>query len=238
MRSLTASLLVLGLAAVIVMAGCGGNGFDLQGLQIRATPTTMHAIAGQKCIFLVQVTHGGGGGAVTISVTAPGTVTSVEPASITGDQVCEVTVTPSPATVGTSVPVSIRGERGSESDSEEQTIMVLAGSDGLGPAATQLRNTFVDWLAANRPDLGITDATAWTGTIVRPDSTVVAYYLFFSDQWEMGLSWHVMIPPNDWAVMYLRDRDTETRPSMALEIQSVSGATTPFEVSPPLQPYR
>ena len=47
------------------------------------------------------------------------------------------------------------------------------------------------------PELGITVETEWTPTIVRPHILVLMYDPFFSQDWEMGLRWHVMIPPVD-----------------------------------------
>jgi hypothetical protein len=85
-----------------------------------------------------------------------------------------------------------------------------------------MRDKFIPWLAAEHPELGITDETEWTPTVVRPHIMVVMYYLFFSEEWEMGVSWHVTIPPHDWSRIYLRHRYTETTPSHGFELSSVS----------------
>jgi len=52
------------------------------------------------------------------------------------------------------------------------------------------------------------------------------YYLFFSPEWEMGLRWHVMIPPHDWAEIYLRRR-SELSSTRAWRIHSVDGQLEP-----------
>lgn len=41
----------------------------------------------------------------------------------------------------------------------------------------------------------------------------------------MKISWHNMIPPNDWTEVYLRHRGTESKPSLDFKIDSVSGKT-------------
>jgi hypothetical protein len=73
---------------------------------------------------------------------------------------------------------------------------------------------------------------------VSPDTAIVSYYLFFSEEWEMGISWHVMMAPYDWAVMYLRPRSAKTTPTYGLRIESFSSGDTPREVEPPAQVYR
>ncbi|MDH5440147.1 MAG: hypothetical protein OEZ48_03915 [Candidatus Bathyarchaeota archaeon] len=39
-------------------------------------------------------------------------------------------------------------------------------------------------------------------------------------EWEIGVSWHVMIQPQDRARIYLRNRYTEATPSYAFELSS------------------
>ena len=39
-------------------------------------------------------------------------------------------------------------------------------------------------------------------------------------EWEIGVSWHVMIPPHDQARIYLRNRYTEATRSYAFELSS------------------
>lgn len=49
----------------------------------------------------------------------------------------------------------------------------------------------------------------------------------------MPLSWHNMIAPYDWTEVYLRHRDTESKPSLDFKIDSVSGKTAPHAETPP-----
>ena len=93
-----------------------------------------------------------------------------------------------------------------------------------GTAAASMRDLFIPWLAANRAELDIDEQTEWEGTIVRPHILVVSHYLYFSDEWELHVFWHVMIPPYDWARIELRRRFEETLPSLAFEVPSVSAA--------------
>ena len=87
------------------------------------------------------------------------------------------------------------------------------------------------------PEFGIDTETQWTGTIVKPHILVVSHYLFFSEDWELGVMWHHMIPPYDWAQIYLRRRYIQFHPRYAFEISSLSAdpEEEPFPVEPPAQ---
>lgn len=98
---------------------------------------------------------------------------------------------------GDTLTVVITGEQGGLGQTETVTIIV-SGASGLydiASYATELRDRFIPWLAGNHPELGITDETEWTGTVVKPNIAVVMYYLFFSEEWEMDLRCYVMTPP-------------------------------------------
>jgi len=96
-----------------------------------------------------------------------------------------------------------------------------------------MRDKFIPWLAANYPEFGITSETEWTGTVVNPNFLVVMHYIFFSEDWEMYVEWHVTIPPDDYARIYLRHRFTEARPSYAFEISSVEAQEEPHAIEVP-----
>lgn len=196
---------------------------------------TMDSIAGQRCVFLVAVADEGQGSgegeAVDITATAPGAAVTVDPQAITPGQVAEVTVIPDKASTDETLTVNIKGERGGL-QTETRTIVVWVGEDTLEPYATDVRDRFIPWLAANYPEFGITTETEWTGTVVRPRILVVTFYLFFSEDWEMGVSWHVTIPPHDWTRIYLRHRATEVSPSYAFEISSLDAQEEPHAIDP------
>ena len=199
------------------------------------------SIVGQRVVFLVVVADEGEGvgkgETVSISATAAGSVT-VDPQAIAPGQVTEVTVIPDEASVGENVTLTVRGERGRLGRAETVAFSVAEGEDTRGPEATALRDRFVAWLAVDHPELGITNQTEWTGTIVSPIWLVVSHYLFFSEDWEMHVSWHVMIAPYDWAKIDLRHRFTEARPSYAFEISSVSANEEPHVIEPPESVWR
>lgn len=62
---------------------------------------------------------------------------------------------------------------------------------------------------------------------------MVSHYLFFSEEWELHIEWHIMMPPDDWARIDLRHRFDELEPSYAFEISSVNATSSepvPMEV--------
>ena len=103
----------------------------------------------------------------------------------------------------------------------------LPGQDTSEPAAIDMRDRFIPWLAQHHPELGITGTTEWTGTIISPHILIVRYYMFFSEEWEMGIRWHVMIPPHDWAEIYLRHRHNNLSSVHAFKIDSVGAGDDP-----------
>jgi hypothetical protein len=152
----------------------------------------------------------------------------------------EVTIVPEPVAEGSEpveVDVAITGSRGGVERAVKVTLAVVPGTDELGAEAADHLGPFVEWLAGNRPELGIDPETSWQST---PGSwvLVVNHYAFFSEDWELELSWHVMVPPADWARIALRHRWTEVKPSLAFEISSFTERTQPREIPPPDHVWR
>ena len=198
----------------------------------------LYTVPNQKCLFLVSLDENQtaqGSKAVTISATAPGCQVTVFPQTITSGKVAEVTVVSTEANVGKNVTVTIQGERGGVKQKKTVTFEVIAEEDReetLGPEAVNMRNNFSQWLSINHPELGISNETAWTGTVVNTRVLVVMHYMFLSEDWEMYVTWHVMIPPYDWARIYLRHRYNQTTPTYAFEISTIQEQAQPqaFEV--------
>ncbi len=123
-----------------------------------------------------------------------------------------------------------------------KTASVLPWDDDRGDQAAEILGLFTSWLAENRPEIGVTPETEFEGTYLAPQLLVVSHYGFFDDEWEIGLSWHVMIPPDDFSEIYLRPR-SELRPTVAFRIGSWQTAldTGDFqiaEVEPPFEVVR
>jgi hypothetical protein len=188
-------------------------------------------IGGQPVVFLVVVGGSPSAGPVEITATAEGAAAAVEPEALAAGAVGEVQVVPQPVAGEESLVVTIAGNRGNVERSESRTLTLVEGEDGLADEAAARLEPFMAWLAASRPELGLTPETELEGT---PGSwvLVVNHYVYFSDAWEIDLAWHVMIAPDDWARIDLRRRWTESQPSRAFEISSVTGGGEPHETAP------
>ena len=235
-------LVMTSILAVWPIVSCGGG--EATPFSMQVIPEKMEdSIAGQRCVFLLTVEDSGEGNAVNISATAPGSTVTVNPQAITAEQVAEVMVVPDEASTGSTLTVTINGERDGLRQTETVTVDVLEGlgevEDELAGTAAEMRDKFIPWLAENHPELNITNETGWMPSIVLPHIMVVMYHLFFSEDWEMGVQWHVTIPPHNWTRIYLRDRTTEVSPSYAFEISSWSTPREePHAIEPPESVWR
>lgn len=207
---------------------------------INGEPFFKYSIAGQHFVFLVTITDEGQESEVPvhISATATGAEVVIYYEDIFEGEVAEVVVIPAPASIGQIIEVTITGTRGSASDEKIASFEVAEGEDDRQEYATELLDEFVSWLATNHPELGITADTTWNGTMVSPVWLVVSHYLFFSEEWELHIEWHIMVPPYDWAKIDLRRRFDELAPSYAFEISSVDAASEPVPMEVPETVWR
>lgn len=229
---------------MLLIAGCGRDSgssttssappTDDTPFELLVEPDQHWPIApGQLVVTLVSPV--GGSSPVTISAATTGPAT-VDPAEIQIEPgaVGEFTLVAEQAAVGSQLTLELTARRGTQTESNSLTIDVVDWPDDLEEFATDLRDRFVSYLEAEHPDLGITTDTEWTPTITKPEILVVKHYLFFSEEWEMGLIWHVTVPEHAWSRMYLRPRD-ELAPTIGFEIPSYpdpESTPVPWEPEP------
>jgi hypothetical protein len=213
-------------------------------LVLAVTPLTVRdSIPGQHLVLLITLARDDHPeqSPATVTVSADGATVSPTSTILAGSDVREIVVAPAALAAAASeeqpvearVPVVVTVARGDTRHRSVVTLRVTPGTDELEPAAREHLQRWVGWLAAEHPELGIGRDTAWTPSIVQPHILVVSHYLYFSPDWELGLTWHVMIPPHDWSRIYLRPRD-EVAPALGFELPSVSDPTSiPREIEPP-----
>jgi hypothetical protein len=234
--------IVIGVVGVAAFPPTSGEPEEDSAFSINVTPEQLSgdSIAGQHCVFLVTITDDGEESElpVNISAQAPGAEVFICHEDIFAGEVAEVVVTPAQASVGKNVTVTITGNRGSLTDKEVVNFEVIEGEDDRGEYAAELLDRFIPWLVANHPELRITEDTAWNGTMVSPQWLVVSHYLFFSDEWEAHIYWHIMIPPYDWARIDIRHRFDQLAPSYAFEISSLTADDLPIAIEVPETVWR
>lgn len=191
----------------------------------------------QKVVLLVIVKDTGEGvgygEAVEVSATTTNAEISVDNPVIKPGEVAEVNVLPDLSSINKILTITINGVRSGINQNVTIDLEVIDWEDDLGEVASEMRDKFIPWLATNHHEFDITSETEWTGTIVNPRNLVVMHYMFYSENWEIYLTWHVMIPPYDWTRMYLRSRFTDVQSSYAFEISSIQGGEQPHSIELP-----
>jgi hypothetical protein len=160
---------------------------------------------------------------VTISASADGATVTVSPSEIRDGEVAEVTLVADPADSERPIELTVTARRGDIEQTSTRSTTVFTWEDDRGDYAGPLLDVFTAWLAANRPELGIETDLGFTGSMVAPGLLIVSHYCYMTNEWELGLSWHVMVPPDDWADLYLRPRD-EAAPTLAFRLASQAAA--------------
>jgi hypothetical protein len=182
------------------------------------------------------VVKDGGAAAAPVTLTASASKAAIlrilPAAQLTPGTVGEVWVVPDASAVETTAAVTITASRGGMTRTAERTIPVFPMVDERAAEARPHFDRWVAWLASAHPELGITAATDWQPEFVST-LLVVSHYAYWSADWELTVAWHIMIAPYDWSEIHLRHRWTESAPSLAFRIDSVSGSTTPHAVEPP-----
>ena len=241
---------VIAIVAIATLLPTSGEADENTAFHINVIPETpeeiyeelfyKESIAGQHFVFLVTITDEGQGGQlpVRISAKARGAEVVIYQQDIVEGQVAEVVVIPKQASIGKTIKVTITGKQGKLTDKKVVSFKVVEGEDDRQEYAGILLDRFVSWLATNHPELGITEDTAWNGTMVSPVWLVVSHYLFFSEEWEVHISWHIMVPPYDWAKIDLRHRFDELEPSYAFEISSLNATSEPVPTEVPETVWR
>ncbi len=245
------------LAPAVVACGNGETEINPEDIPFFMDVVPVHmadTIAGQSCVFMVTITDDTrttttnnttttvAGTPVKITAEASGASVTVGPEAISAGYVAEVVVVPEDASTGNTISVTITGQRGEFIRTEIATLNVREKPEDIIAKtifATALRDIFVTWLEENEPDLKITSDVEWTGALIYPYGPVeIGYYLFFSEEWEMGVRWNNSEGFDDWAKIYLRMRTIEVAPSKAFEIASMKAGDEPHPIPPPKGVWR
>lgn len=67
------------------------------------------------------------------------------------------------------------------------------------------RDEFLPWLEANYPEFGDIAGLEWDSYFTYPGIWVVEHWTFLSEKYELRICWHVMIPPYDWSMLWIRE---------------------------------
>lgn len=236
MRSLP---LLAGLALVWGAVGCQSTGVDPDvAFTLASSPEHVNrVIPGSRPLILVTA-ESDSTAPIALSGTASveGIPISIEPATIAAGDVAEVWATVPVVAEEIAVTITVSGRRGTVERQLAFEASLVPGEDDLFATATDIAAVFLDELQGDVSGLpadptGLTSGTPVAGLLV------VSHYAWFTPEYEIGLGWHIMIAPDDFAELYLRPRDALS-PSQAFRLDSWStalagGAHTITEIPTP-----
>ncbi|MGD9995603.1 MAG: hypothetical protein AB7L17_02905 [Ilumatobacteraceae bacterium] len=136
--------------------------------------------------------------------------------------------------------VTVTASRDDAHSSVDVAAIEAPGTDDLAPMATDIAAVYLRDLA-DTSGLPATVDELTGGTPVA-GLLVVSHYAWFTDEYEIGLAWHIMIAPDDFSELYVRPRG-ELAPTQAWRIDSWStalagGSYSLTEIEPPAEVMR
>jgi hypothetical protein len=194
------------------------------------------AIPGERICFVLDVEdRDQSNGAPTITAAGDGlTIDSISTPPPGSDDLIELWVTIEPTSVETVAHLTVTAGESNDAGGdwvETRSILVTPVADDRREASQAYFDRWIEWLARNRPELGITSATEWDPMYVSP-LWIVSKYAFWSDEWEMVVAWHIMVPPDDFTEVYLRRRWDDLDYSLAFRQDSFANDSEPRAIEP------
>lgn len=136
--------------------------------------------------------------------------------------------------------ITLTGKRKDQTDSLNLYVHIVNWSDPLklSEIASNKKTEFILWLNTNYPSIKIDNQTEWEIFLTYPQTLIVEHYTLLSEYYEMRLCCHIMIPPHDWSMIRLRERNCST-PFIAARQDSAYGSIhqIPVEEYPILYGY-
>jgi hypothetical protein len=214
-------LTTLASLAIIIAAACGDDDDAGGPFELVVSPEFIQGLYGDipNTALVTIEDEAGSSGEVTLEATSDDLEMSIEPSTIEDGEVAELTITSEPVTDDREVTVTVTATRGDEERTVTKNVVVRPGTDDLGPMANEILDLFLPWLEENQPEFGLGPDTEFEGRIVAPGLLIVSHYAFFTDEYEVGVAWHITIPPDDWSDLYIRPRD-ELTPTAAFRVSS------------------
>lgn len=122
--------------------------------------------------------------------------------------VAEITIAPNEQAEFKTYQIEVRAANGDFTRSIFLNVEVMQWPCGQDDDALQKLEGFMEWLKKEYPELGdiSVSVSEWKSYLTYPQILVVEHWTFLSEEWEIRLCYHVMIPPDDWSYFRLRRR--------------------------------
>jgi hypothetical protein len=159
--------------------------------ELRVTPAAVVDLAqNASAVFLVSIDGIDATPALpaTLAVTASAGTATASSATIERSEVVEVWLSGAGVPIGTVVRLTVEARRNSETHivAVEATITEPVGApDDRLETGLAVRDSFLPWLIAEHPELGITADAVWTPNPLRAHILEVSFYMFTSAEWEL-----------------------------------------------------
>lgn len=243
--TLAASAMILALS----IAACGDDDDDAEPVdfELRVSPEFVQGIFSESSAnVLVEIVNASETDEpVKIEATATGDASvAVDDDELAAGEIGSVIITAPTVAEPEEVEftLTITGTRDGVTQTAARTIVAMPGQDDREEQAREILAYFLEWLAEEHPDMGLDPDTELEGSLVAPRLLVVSHYMFENEEYELGIAWHVMVAPDDWAELYIRPVD-EFAPTEAFRLSSwstaIGGGDIEFtEVDPPTEVVR
>ena len=216
---------LLSVICLLSPLACGDSDGDAgQALAVVRSPQFVNRmVPGKRPLAIVTALNDDGDPAELSGVSSlAGMTVSFVPATLGAGASAEVWVNVPEVSEDTPFTVTVTAARGDESRSLTIDATAVAGSDDLADTAREIAAVFLARVHDQVQGLpaepaGLTNGTPVAGLLV------VSHYAWFTEAYEIGLAWHIMIAPSDFAEMYVRPRGSST-PTRAFRINSWSTA--------------
>ena len=194
-------------------------------------------IPGRRPVALVTATATGTE-SITFAATAEPEGVTVEfvPTSVSPGGTAEIWAVIPEVSSDVPVTITVTATRGGFAHTVAIPCTAIPGVDDLAPTALQIAQVFLDAMADKVNGL-TTDAHDLRNGTPTAGLLVVSHYAWFTDEYEVGLAWHIMVAPQDWAELYIRPRSAPA-PTRAFRLTSWStaladGSYEIVEIAPP-----
>lgn len=191
-----------------LVPGCfdGDSSFTIQ-----ATYTKIRSYPNGGGVFIVSMTSEQNfSGSVQLSLTAdPALHADLTQTTLTRDaSVAEITIRPDDSAKIKNHTIMLWATHASKTTAVSLEVEMFDWEQSDTATVQAKSMEFIEWLRVNRPDITGLDDNDWFIYITYPQILIVEHWTFLNDDWEMRVCFHVMIPPDDWSMIRLRNRGT------------------------------
>ena len=123
------------------------------------------------------------------------------------DTVCDIIIAPNEAISLEKYSIKLTASHGGVEKSKEFHVGIMDWTGNINDAIIKL-NEFKTWISENYPDYaGLFDNARliWS---TYPQTLIVEHYTFLTDDYEVRICYHVMVPPSDWSMLSIRKRNS------------------------------